>query len=79
MDVSHLVGHVVQPVEVRVDRPHQLRQRLRLELTHGEDALVQPRAGAGPKSFLEPNVEKKNQTPEKPFLLKHSMRAEGLH
>lgn len=51
--MSHLVRHVVQPVQVGVDHPHQLLQRLRLELTHGEDALVQPRAGACPQGFLE--------------------------
>lgn len=51
--VSHLVGHVVKPVQVRMNHSHQLLQRLRLELTHGKDALVQPRAGAGPQSFLE--------------------------
>lgn len=49
---SHLVRHVVEAVEVRVNHPHQLLQRLRLELAHGEDALVQPRAGSCPQSFL---------------------------
>lgn len=36
-----------------MDQPHQLLQRLRLELTHREDALVQPRAGSRPQGFLE--------------------------
>lgn len=36
-----------------MDHPHQLLQRLRLELTHSGDALVQPRAGSRPKGFLE--------------------------
>lgn len=49
---SHLVRHVVEAVEVGVNQPHQLLQRLRLELAHGEDALVQPRAGPRPQSFL---------------------------
>lgn len=35
-----------------MNHPHQLLQRLRLELTHGKDALVQPRAGACSQSFL---------------------------
>lgn len=49
---AHLVRHVVKPVQVRVNHPHQLLQRLRLELAHGKDALVQPRAGACSQSFL---------------------------
>lgn len=36
-----------------MNHPHQLLQRLRLELAHGEDPLVQPRAGARPQRFLE--------------------------
>lgn len=53
---SHLVGHVVQTVQVRVNHSHQLLQRLRLELAHGEDPLVQPRAGSCPQGFLEENT-----------------------
>lgn len=40
-----------------MDHPHQLLQRLRLELAHGEEALVQPRAGACSQSFLEKNTK----------------------
>lgn len=49
---SHLVGHGVQPIQVRMNHPHQLLQRLSLELTHGEDPLVQPRARSCPQGFL---------------------------
>lgn len=49
---AHLVRHVVEPVQLRVNHAHQLLQRLRLELAHGKDALVQPRAGACSQSFL---------------------------
>lgn len=49
---SHLVGHIVQPIQVRMNHPHQLLQRLSLELTHGKDPLVQPRARSCPQGFL---------------------------
>lgn len=40
-----------------MNHPHQLLQRLRLELAHGKDALVQPRAGACSQSFLFKNTK----------------------
>lgn len=61
---AHLVRHVVQPIQVRVNHPHQLLQRLSLKLTHGEDTLVQPSARPRPQGFLGKRVSSPGQGPE---------------
>lgn len=46
-----------------MNHPHHLLQRLRLELAHGEDPLVEPGAGAGPQGFLKRQRQRKTETP----------------
>ena len=51
--VPHLIGQIVDTVQSRMDHQHGVGQRLVLQLTHGEDAVIQPGAGAGPEGFLQ--------------------------
>ena len=61
-----------------MNHSHQLLQRLRLELAHGEDPLVQPRAGSCPQGFLEESTKSGLSSHVQPGVTKHYFRASGF-
>lgn len=70
----YLVSQVIQSVQRWVDHEHEVCQRLGLQLTHGEHAVIQSSAGAGPERSLD-ITDKKTQEAHK-IIARHLFRIE---